>query len=240
MTTVTTVRTVATVKHHPSEAVLAAYAAGHLGEGLSLLIATHLTFCPDCRAFVAEAEAMAGVLMDDVPPMALRDGALDAVLGRLDREDRPVAGRPQPVTRRRPASSPARNHQGGMALPVPLRAYVSDPSAARWQWVAPGVRQFDLMQRPKGRDSARMLRIAPGRVLPHHGHGGLELTVVLQGSYSDEQGRFTRGDLAEIDADMHHQPIADSGEDCICIVGTDAPLRFSGFVPRMVAPMMGF
>ncbi|MBB4285266.1 ChrR family anti-sigma-E factor [Roseospira goensis] len=227
-----------TVKHHPSEALLIAYAAGHLGEGLSLLVATHLTLCPHCRAAVAEAEAVGGAMMDTVAPVAMGADAL-SVLGRLDRPEA-GAGAPPPVTRRRPASSPARAAPQGIALPAPLRGYVQDLSAARWQWVSPGVRQLDLMHRPKGRDTAKLLRIAPGRVLPEHGHTGLELTVVLQGSFTDEQGRFTRGDLAELDSDVNHQPIADSGEECICIIGTEAPLRFSGLVPRMVAPMLGF
>lgn len=230
-----------TVKHHPSEALILDYAAGRLGEGLSLLVATHLTFCPDCRRAVAEAEAMGGAFLEDAPAVSLGDGALSALLGRLDAPE-PISAAPPPpsVTRRRPASSPARAVKGGIELPAPVKAYVSDLAGARWQWIGPGVRQLDLMHRPRGRDTARMLRIAPGRVLPHHGHAGLELTVVLQGSFTDEQGRFTAGDLAEIDQDGSHQPIADSGEDCICIVGTDAPLRFSGFVPRMVGPMMGF
>ncbi|SDD90090.1 ChrR family anti-sigma-E factor [Rhodospira trueperi] len=229
-----------TVKHHPSEALLLAYAAGQLGEGLSLLIATHMTYCPACRGVVADAEAMGGALLEDSAAVKLSEGALSAVLARLDAPMSAQAD-PTPVTRRRATSSPARQAgQDGIRLPAPIRAYVGDIAHARWQWVAPGVRQLDLMQRPKGRDTARLLRISPGRVLPHHGHAGLELTVVLQGSFSDEQGRFTPGDLAELDRDDNHQPIADSGEDCICVIGTDAPLRFSGLLPRMMAPMMGF
>jgi len=236
-----------TVKHHPSEASILAYAAGHLGEGLSLLMATHMTFCPACRAAAAEAEALGGSLLEDADPVAVTEGALASLLGRLGEgapdeaqaSEADTGGLPLSVTRRHPASL-ARTIKGGITVPAPVKTYVSDLAGARWQWVGPGVRQFDLMHRPRGRDAAKILRIAPGRVLPHHGHSGLELTVVLQGSFTDEQGRFTVGDLAEIDQDGSHQPIADSGEDCICIVGTDAPLRFSGFVPRMLAPMMGF
>jgi len=232
------------IKHHPSDAVLTAYAAGSLGEGLSLLVATHLSLCPTCRQAVADAEALGGVLLDDTSVAPMSVGARDALLDRLVETESPSeaqAGQARPpVTRRRPPSSPARRHGGGVDLPGPLRDYVSDLSAARWQWVGSGVRQLDLMHRPRGRDTARLLKIAPGRVLPHHGHGGLELTLVLQGSFTDEQGRFTRGDLAEIDADDSHQPIADSGEPCVCLIGTDAPLRFSGLVPRFVAPMLGF
>ena len=231
------------IRHHPSEAVLMAYAAGALGEGLSLLVATHLSLCPDCREVVAEAEALGGALLDETDMAPISSGAADALLARLDgdgAEPPSVRSARQSDTRRRPPSSPARAYGDGKDLPAPLRDYVRDLSAARWQWVATGVRQLDLMQRPRGRDTARLLKIAPGRVLPHHGHGGLELTVVLQGSFTDEQGRFTRGDLAEIDADDAHQPIADSGDPCICLIGTDAPLRFSGLVPRMMAPVMGF
>lgn len=233
------------VKHHPSEAVLLAYAAGGLGEGLSLLVAAHLSFCPRCRRSVSEAEAMGGVMMEDIAPVALRPGALDGVLARLDApapntpNPAQTAGAPLPLPAHR-ASGEADVGEADLPLPSVLRPYVHDLATARWQWLAPGVRQVDLVHRARGRDTAKLLRIAPGRVLPHHGHAGLEMTVVLSGSFSDEQGRFTRGDLAEIDSDTHHQPIADSGEDCVCLIGTDAPLRFSGLVPRVMAPMMGF
>ena len=182
--------------------------------------------------------------MEDIAPVALRPGALDSVLARLDTPV-PDATDPKPwtaPTARGPMPVPSSPAEGETDAPLPsvLRPYVRDLATARWQWLAPGVRQMDLVHRARGRDTAKLLRIAPGRVLPHHGHAGVEMTVVLSGSFSDEQGRFTRGDLAEIDSDTHHQPIADSGEDCICLIGTDAPLRFSGIVPRVVAPMLGF
>jgi putative transcriptional regulator len=49
-----------TPNHHPGEATLLAYAAGGLGEGLSLVVASHLSFCPECRANVAAGEAVGG------------------------------------------------------------------------------------------------------------------------------------------------------------------------------------
>jgi putative transcriptional regulator len=64
--------------------------------------------------------------------------------------------------------------------------------------------------------------------MPTHGHRGQELTLVLAGSFSDEHGTFARGDVEEADEDVEHQPIADPGEDCICLAVTDAPLRLRG------------
>jgi len=222
-----------TVKHHPSETLLLAYAAGHLSEALSLVVAAHLTYCPDCRDIVAEAEAMGGALLDDSPPARMGGDALAAVLARLTTAE--AAAPPRREAPRGAASG------GGLRLPAPVLDYVGgDPAHARWQWVGPGIRQLDLVANGRTRDAARLLRLSPGRVMPHHSHTGLELTVVLHGAYTDEQGRFARGDMAELDGAVEHQPIAEAGDECVCLVATDAPLRFHGLLPRMVAPMMGF
>ena len=42
-----------TLAHHPEEDLLLAYAAGGTDAAISLILATHLTFCPECRAGVA-------------------------------------------------------------------------------------------------------------------------------------------------------------------------------------------
>ncbi len=46
---------------------------------------------------------------------------------------------------------------------------------------------------------ARLIRLKAGRGVPRHTHGGSELTVVLEGSFSDETGHYARGDLAIAD-----------------------------------------
>ena len=46
--------------HHPEPALLMEYASGASPEPFSLVIATHLALCPECRRSVAELEA-AGV-----------------------------------------------------------------------------------------------------------------------------------------------------------------------------------
>jgi putative transcriptional regulator len=104
--------------------------------------------------------------------------------------------------------------------------------AVQWKRVGGGVSQAVL----KTRDAAtvRLLRIPGGVAVPDHGHGGMELTLVLQGAFSDATDRFGAGDVEIADEAMVHKPVAEAGVDCICLAATDAPLRFSGILPRMV------
>lgn len=74
--------------------------------------------------------------------------------------------------------------------------------------------------------------------VPEHSHRGLELTMVLQGAFSDEVDHFARGDVETADSDLHHMPVADLGEDCICLAVTDAPLRFRAWLPRLAQPFL--
>jgi putative transcriptional regulator len=85
----------------------------------------------------------------------------------------------------------------------------------------------------------RLFSIAPGTTIPHHSHGGTELTLVLSGSFSDEIGRFGPGDLADLDDSVSHQPVADTNEPCICLIATDERLRFTGMFSRLIQPLVG-
>ena len=224
--------------HHPSDALLVAYGAGSLAEGLSLAVAVHLAHCPDCRAALAEVEALGGALLEELPPAPLESLSLSATLARLDLEEAPA----NPCKAERAGPLWGSRLPAGPALPAPLRPYVpraTELDGLTWQRLAPGVRRVELMPRSASGGAAQLLRIAPGTALPHHSHGGLELTVVLSGHFADELGRYGPGDLAEVDGDTDHQPIADSHRDCICLIATDAPLRFTGLMGRLMQPFIG-
>jgi putative transcriptional regulator len=104
----------------------------------------------------------------------------------------------------------------------------------RWKSLGLGVRQSILASDNEG--SVRLLYIPPGQAVPDHSHNGLELTLVLQGSFSDATGRFRVGDLEVADQTLEHTPVADPGAPCICLAATDAPLRFNALVPRLLQP----
>ncbi|WP_027857556.1 ChrR family anti-sigma-E factor [Marinobacterium jannaschii] len=217
------------IHHHLDDATLLSYAAGALPQGMALLVACHLSWCPGCREKMHQAEALGGALLDTVEETAMAEDALEQMMALLDQPDSKA-----PVVtelKRNPAAQDS-------AVPGPLEHYIDQPlDRLSWKMLAPGIRHYDLGI--KGEGSCRLLRIAPGTAVMPHGHKGNELTLILRGSYSDEFGRFRAGDVADLDSEVNHQPIADSGEDCICLIATDAPLHFNSIVGRLVQPLIG-
>jgi len=88
-----------------------------------------------------------------------------------------------------------------------------------------------------GRDAtARLLYIPAGQSAPDHGHSGTELTLVLRGAFKDVSGHYRAGDIEITDDSVEHTPIADMGEDCICLAVTEAPIRFTSMFYRALQP----
>lgn len=223
------------ISHHFDDATLMAYSAGTLPQGMALLVSCHLHWCSDCRHRTEETDAVGGVMLDILTPSSLSDDALNAVLARLDEPEQEFAPvrPPTPTGSNRSASSGRESE-----LPAPLAKLLRQPiDQLPWKRIGYGVRQLDLEL--DGPGATRLLRISPGVSVPHHTHGGNELTLILRGSYNDELGRFCRGDVADLDGDVEHQPLVDTDEDCICLIATDAPLKFSGLMGRLVQPFIG-
>jgi putative transcriptional regulator len=213
-----------TIRHHLDDSTLLAYAAGSLPQGMALLVACHLHDCPSCRQTLQQAEAIGGGLLEAITPAPLDEQALQAVLDRLDEQAPPP---PEQKTT-------ALNSE----LPPPLAHYLPGKLAdLPWRRIGYGMHHIDL--KLGGPGTTRLLKIAPGISVPHHTHGGNELTLILQGSYADEIGRFCVGDVADLDDSVQHQPIVDTDQDCICLIATDAPLRFSGLMGRLAQPFIG-
>ncbi len=220
------------ITHHVSEATLISYAGGSLGEALSLVTASHLALCPECRLRLRAAAAAGGAMLESVEAAPLREGSLEHMMARLELETE--------RSRRAPPPAP-RPEVRDMRLPQPLasRLAVGHLDEIRWRWIGPGVRTH-LIDTPKSGGTLRLLKIAPGVAMPEHGHGGTELTLVLAGAYADETGHYGAGDIADLDEEAEHTPKAEAGEDCICLVATEAPTRFKGLVGRLMQPIIGF
>lgn len=212
------------IRHHLSEPILMAYAAGQLPEALSLVVATHLSMCDDCRALAAGCDAVGGVVLERADAAAMADDALDACLARI--ADMPAL--PVPAAAPRPRGE----------VPAPLADYVGPSLAAvNWRPVGMGVKQAVLASGEGA--SARLIYIPAGQAMPDHGHRGVELTLVLRGAFIDGAVRFGPGDVEIADETTEHTPVAEAWSDCICLTANVGRLRFQGFLPRLAQPFVG-
>jgi len=216
------------VVHHPDDELLSAYAVGAGDPALSLIVATHLTYCPKCRADVSILESLGGQLLCDLPASALDARALKTLLARLDN-----ASIEKPAT--------AASMKIGNPVPRPLRSFVGDDfDRVRWRHVARGLSYRMLVRR--GATRVYLTKSAPGTGNGFHTHKGNEFTLVLAGGFSDQYGTYTRGDLIHTTPEIHHTPIADADEDgdCITLAMTDAPLKFRNPGAGLIARIFGF
>lgn len=204
------------IQHHIPETVLDAYRAGTLPHAFAVVVAAHLSICDDCRAAFETEDMVGGALLADAPQAAISADARAQMMQMLD------AAPPIPAPR------------GSGVFPAPVMAEL-DGQPPRWRMLGGGIRQQILFADKEG--SLRLLYIPPGKAVPEHGHRGLELTLVLQGSFSDSEGEFIRGDVETAHDAIDHQPIAGAGAPCICLAATDAPLRFHAMVPRLLQPL---
>ncbi|KAA9006045.1 ChrR family anti-sigma-E factor [Histidinibacterium aquaticum] len=214
------------IAHHLPDAMLRGYCAGTLPEAFDLVVASHISLCDECRARMHAFDAVGGALLDQADEAELSEDSLAAtfrLIEGIDVEKAKAEETPPPAT--------------SGVLPAPLRSYVGgDLDAVSWKRVGGGVSQAILPV--EGDASVRLLRIPGGVEVPDHSHSGSEMTLVLAGAFSDAAGRFGPGDVEMADDDVTHTPIAEPGEDCICLAATEAPLRFSGLLPRLAQKVM--
>ncbi|WP_022728714.1 ChrR family anti-sigma-E factor [Fodinicurvata sediminis] len=225
--------------HHAPEELLFDYARGALNAPASLMIETHLALDPESRSHVEDYDSIGGLLLEDLEPEPVSSDCFQHVLARLERES-------EQSRQEQAGTSPADDQEEGAAnslLPRPLRRYIrSDLEDLSWRRVINGLEEADL---DAGEEDGkqwrlRLMWIAPNTKMPKHTHKGTEYTLVLQGAYRDENGRYGRGDMQVADAGIDHRPVAEPGDPCLCLVLTDAPLQLTGAFGRLLNPFIRY
>ncbi len=188
------------------ESIYLDYAAGSLSPSARLLMDAHLALRPENQSFVSLWESLGGCLLDDEEP------SFEArPLGDFDFS---AMGAPVRAARPSPAS-----------LPAPLAEVIGKPiSELDWISTLPGMKEYPVPGWPQ----ARLVRLAAGRTIPRHSHGGLELTLVLEGAFSDSEGLYERGDVCVADETVEHSPRVSPDRECLCFAVIEGPYRPKG------------
>jgi putative transcriptional regulator len=218
-----------TIRHHPREDTLMAYAAGTLVSALSALVSCHLGYCPKCRADVRHVEMIGGALLGRIEDADLGGKVFERMIARP-----PVLMHTAAVAR--PADEPPSDG----VLPKPLaRHFGMRIDGMPWRTLAPGIEQYKVPMARGGGDM-RLLRVQPGLKLLRHGHYGAELTLVLKGAYTDETGDYHAGEVADLDEDIEHRPRVLGDDECICIIAGETYPRYKTLTLRLLRPFFGY
>jgi putative transcriptional regulator len=205
------------IHHHPFDLTLAEFAAGKLDEGRALVVATHMSVCPQCQAVARSFERMRAVVMEDGERSSMSTDALQHAL--------------QAISSERPERAAARGRNvDRLRYPSPLSTYPLGP----WRRIGRQVHWRHVQVTPEGGTRVFMLKAAPGTNIPAHFHVGIEWTCVLQGAFRHQLGRYGPGDFDEADETVEHDPLVEQGAECVCLVAMQGNIRFKGWIGRLI------
>jgi putative transcriptional regulator len=83
-----------------------------------------------------------------------------------------------------------------------------------------------------------LLHIQPGGSVPEHTHNGFELTVLIAGDFSDDQGEYVPGDFIMLDKKHQHHPVSEKG--CLCFTVANDSLHFTQGINKLLNPIGTF
>jgi putative transcriptional regulator len=173
---------------------------------------------------VRDLDRLAGEALELVSPAAISDREC-----RLSE----IFGSPLP-----PPDMPPVVETKGAILPKAVRDFLGfDVADVPWRTKLPGLKEYSLGNIDGCEVSLMWIRA--GRALPAHTHRGVELTLVIDGAYTDVRGRFGRGDISVADDSLDHRPIAEKDGPCIAFAVTDAPIKLTGSLTQLIGDLIG-
>lgn len=207
------------------DALIAHYVAGSLPEPARVLVAAHLEMQSVNRLIVGDLERLAGEALELIPPAEIsdKDARLAAIFASA------ALPKVQPV--------PAESYRGGH-FPRALRDFIGfDIDKVPWRTKLPGFKEYEFGDIDGCEVSLMWIR--GGRSLPAHTHRGVELTLVLDGAYSDVRARYGPGDISVADDNVVHRPIAENDRPCIAFSVLEAPIKLRGSLTQLIGDLIG-
>lgn len=213
------------IKYHPDDNLLTEFSAGSLAFGPAIAVSSHLHFCMRCRQRTERLDHIGADMMEHVESVAVSDQLLDSVMQQLD----------APVAAATPVAAPTRNKK----MPKVIDKILTAQGNAKWRFLTPSLDTQQLIT-GQNQHEVTLHRIKAGGSVAEHDHRGCEITLVLDGSFSDEDGIYNEGDFLQREAGEVHRPLASRDGPCICLAVVAAPVRMTGTFGRLLNPFLSF
>ncbi|MEM1154096.1 MAG: ChrR family anti-sigma-E factor [Pseudomonadota bacterium] len=213
-------------KYHPDLDLLTEYAAGTLPLAQAACVSVHMSYCEQCRRTVSQLQDVGASLFEGLQGETVSDSVLNSVLGQLDDEA------PLSYVASQDHASPI-----GKTPAILQRLMNGDYTDLVWKKITSSLSISYLKTGDPNYEFA-LYHIKAGGKIPEHSHRGAEMTLVLEGGFSDADGSYHEGDFILREPGDAHAPTAVQSEDCICLAVLDAPLKFTGWKYRWMNPFL--
>lgn len=223
--------------YHPTIELLTDYTSGALSLSHALAVSTHLERCSECQKQVRKLETLGAQLFNHAPVETQATSAvssLDALKRSLFNHLDNTVETDAPA---QPMETDGEDWFDEYTIPSSLKQFVPKSyNALRWLRLSPSVKIATLCN-DEGSQVA-LTRIKAGAHIPTHTHTGEEITLVLEGAFSDEKGVYRQGDFILRDSSHKHKPMVTKDAECICLTVLDAPIEFTGWFTRLFNPIL--
>lgn len=213
------------IKFHPSKAMLNEHLAGQLPLSLTVAVSAHIEMCGQCKEVAQELESQQS----------------DRLWQEAENEPVDFGDMLQDILTEQPDTQIQYTQKPDVIVQVAKREYglpaaFSLFSQLKWSGFGKVSRARAICDENEVR--ASFLHIDKGGSIPRHQHKGYELTLLLDGSFTDENGSYHKGDFIYLEEGAEHTPFTDSG--CLCYVVQNAPVHFVAGASKVLNPLAGF
>lgn len=216
------------IKYHPSDSMLHQFVQGTLPISMSVAISTHQEMCAECRAKLTALQKMEAVMtfesVEESEHIASwseenNDAMIDAITSLPDEAEKPA-----------PSNNATLNFNDvEVVLPHALRRI------GHGRFTRLGKLTRTRLDLEDGDLRTSLLHIEPGGEIPLHTHKGFEITLLLQGEFSDENGHYGPGDFIWTDSRHNHTPYSENG--CVCLTVVSDALHFNAGLSQLLNPI---
>lgn len=203
--------------------LMLAYATGSLNQAENLIVSAHVSMSHKGRKVLSHYESLCGALFEnECAPVAMSDDSLQNLMSRID----------ESVDNR--SDIKHSNFLKDVCVPSCLHgALLEQNKKPEWSFIMPGLHYY-ILDMECQKNKIEFLKAKPNLKTPTHAHHGMEITLILDGAYIDETGKYEVGDLFVLDEDVRHAPSACPEKGCICMVVSTTPTKTASGLLRLL------
>lgn len=226
------------ITYHPDDNLLTEYASGSLAMALGLIVCAHLQACPNCRKRVEQLNKLGATILTHSVAEAVQPESFAQLMMRIRNQDTDVDASDKTIEPQA-LHSVYMNDPLFKRVPKVIAKLLPRDGKLKWQRVSKGLKSARLVTGQKQYEVA-FQRITSGNKVVEHDHRGLEVTLILCGSFSDEDGVYSEGDFLVRTPGEVHRPTATLNQDCLCISVVEAPVKVTGLFGKLINPFLSF